>query len=287
MLSQCAACKTLCKGTRKARRHHRVTCESLDAGFRDCPVVGCTLSEGAVQQQSGVTRRPRDGFRRRQWVCHSCNTNLAVCSACDMLCRTTRRAASSHRRSCGRRRTARAGALHVESDGDDALQIGAGSSVASAHIYGSSDGDCVSECRSPFSIPDFDDHTVDSLHGDGLLDRASPSALQILQDMNASDAAYDAEVDRNQNRAANERASDLVYVRPQSTAQMHHPFVDMEAGCSDNDDNAYSDNDSSCNVWPTMIPGELCDDEACIGTCYDDINEVGDCAIDIECGNDV
>ena len=56
--------------------------------------------------------------------------------------------------------------------------------------------------------------------------------------MGALDAAYDAEVDRNQNRAANERASGLVYVRPQSTAQMHHPFVDMEAGCSDNDDSA-------------------------------------------------
>ena len=107
--------------------------------------------------------------------------------------------------------------------------------------------------------------------------------MQILQDMNASDAAYDAEVDRNQNRAANERASGLVYVRPQSTARMHHPFVDMEAGCSDDDDNAHSDDDG----WSTMISGELCDDEACIGTCYDDINEVGDCAIDIECGNDV
>ena len=74
---------------------------------------------------------------------------------------------------------------------------------------------------------------------------------------NATDAAYDAEVDRNQNRAANERASDVVYVRPQSTARMHHPFVDMEAGCSDDDDNAYSDNDG----WSTMISGELCDDE--------------------------
>ena len=56
--------------------------------------------------------------------------------------------------------------------------------------------------------------------------------------MGASHAAYDAEVDRNQNRAANERASDVVYVRPQSTARMHHPFVDMEAGCSDDDDDA-------------------------------------------------
>ena len=110
----------------------------------------------------------------------------------------------------------------------------------------------------------------------------SPSALQILQDMSASDAAYDAEVDRNQNRAANERASDVVYVRPQSTARMHHPFVDMEAGCSDDDDN-----ESNCTDWSSMTPGELCDDEACIGTCYDNINEVGDCAIDIECGNDV
>ena len=78
-------------------------------------------------------------------------------------------------------------------------------------------------------------------------------------------------------------SSGLVYVRPQSTARMHHPFVDMEAGCSDDDDNAHSDDDG----WSTMISGELCDDEACIGTCYDDINEVGDCAIDIECGNDV
>ena len=39
--------------------------------------------------------------------------------------------------------------------------------------------------------------------------------------------------------------------------------------------------------WSSMISGELCDDEACIGTCYDDINEVGDCAIDIECGSGV
>ena len=122
-------------------------------------------------------------------------------------------------------------------------------------LSGSSDGDRVSECWSPLSIPDFDDHTVDSLHGDGLLDRASPSALQILQDMNASDAAYDAEVDRNQNRAANERASGLVYVRPQSTARMHHPFVDMEAGCSGSDDNEYSDSGSSCNGSTTMICG--------------------------------
>ena len=72
----------------------------------------------------------------------------------------------------------------------------------------------------------FNSPTVDSLHVDGLLDRVSPSALQILQDMGASDAAYDAEVDRNQNRAANERASGWVYVRPQSTAQMHHPLLD-------------------------------------------------------------
>ena len=65
-------------------------------------------------------------------------------------------------------------------------------------------------------------------------------AMARLAAMGASDAAYDAEVDRNQNRAANERASDVVYVRPQSTARMHRPFVDMEAGCSDDDDNAYT-----------------------------------------------
>ena len=67
-----------------------------------------------------------------------------------------------------------------------------------------------------------------------------------------------------------ERASDVAYVRPQSTARMHLPSVDMEAGCSDDDDNAYSDN-GNCSSWSSMIPGELCVDEACIGTCYDDI----------------